>query len=163
MPTEALLLDPWGEVLTNGGMMASHATVSGQFDHEHPTADTFATRPSGRGTHSLLCNQNTNNNNNNSTRKRHHEAGADSTDDTQQAQHSRRKRRHRGPRPPKGLRQRVLDFDSVARPIPNNAIQPSQIYGDGVGPKPDGVFRLAYGNIDGFSTVAFNNPKGNLL
>lgn len=30
-------------------------------------------------------------------------------------------------------------------------------------PKPDGVFWLAYGNIDGFSTVSFNNPKANIL
>jgi hypothetical protein len=50
----------------------------------------------------------------------------------------------------------------VARPIPVDAIPPDQIYRDGVEPKPDGIFRLAYGNIDGFSTVAFNNPKGNL-
>jgi hypothetical protein len=57
----------------------------------------------------------------------------------------------------------VLDFGTVALPIPDNAIPPDQIYGDGVEPKPDGVFRLAYGNIDGFSTVSFNNPKGNLL
>jgi hypothetical protein len=27
----------------------------------------------------------------------------------------------------------------------------------------DGVFRLAYGNIDGFPTVPFNNPKANVL
>jgi hypothetical protein len=37
------------------------------------------------------------------------------------------------------------------------------IYGDGVEPKPDRTFRLAYGNINGFPTVSFNNPKANLL
>jgi hypothetical protein len=56
-----------------------------------------------------------------------------------------------------------LDFGSVRLPISDNAIPPDQIYGNGVEPKPDGTFRLAYGNIDGFSTVSFNNPKGNLL
>jgi hypothetical protein len=30
-------------------------------------------------------------------------------------------------------------------------------------PKPDGVFCLAYGNIDGFSTVPFNNPTAHVL
>jgi hypothetical protein len=40
---------------------------------------------------------------------------------------------------------------------------PDQPYGDGIEPKPDGVFQLAYGNIDGFSTVPFNNPKANVL
>ena len=30
-------------------------------------------------------------------------------------------------------------------------------------PKADGVFRLAYGNIDGFHMVPFNNPKANFL
>jgi hypothetical protein len=32
-----------------------------------------------------------------------------------------------------------------------------------VEPKADEVFRLAYGSIDGFHTVSFNNPKANLL
>jgi hypothetical protein len=32
-----------------------------------------------------------------------------------------------------------------------------------VEPKLDGTFRLAYGNINGFSTVPFNNPKANTL
>jgi hypothetical protein len=43
------------------------------------------------------------------------------------------------------------------------AFSPDQPYGDGIEPKPDGVFLLAYGNIDGFSTVPFNNPKANVL
>jgi hypothetical protein len=46
---------------------------------------------------------------------------------------------------------------------PPMAFSPDQPYGDGIEPKHDGVFRLAYGNIDGFSTVPFNNPKANVL
>jgi hypothetical protein len=37
------------------------------------------------------------------------------------------------------------------------------IYGEGVEPKPDGIFRLAYGNKNSFPMVSFNNPKANLL
>jgi hypothetical protein len=48
--------------------------------------------------------------------------------------------------------------------IPENAICPEHVYKMEWNPnQPDGVFRLAYGNIDRFSTVAFNNPKANLL
>jgi hypothetical protein len=47
--------------------------------------------------------------------------------------------------------------------VPDNAIPSMQLYGNGVEPKPDGIFRLAYGNINGFSTAPFNNPKANLL
>jgi hypothetical protein len=43
------------------------------------------------------------------------------------------------------------------------AFRPDQVYGDGIEPKPNGVFRLAYGNIDGFSMVPFNNLKANVL
>jgi hypothetical protein len=32
-----------------------------------------------------------------------------------------------------------------------------------VEPKADGVFRLTYGNINGFHSVSFNNPKANML
>jgi hypothetical protein len=56
-----------------------------------------------------------------------------------------------------------LPFPSIPTPIPEHAIPPDQCYGDGVGPKAEGIFRLAYGNIDGFQTVPFNNPKANLL
>jgi hypothetical protein len=56
-----------------------------------------------------------------------------------------------------------LDFGPGQLNIPANAIRPNKVYGDGVEPKLDGMFRLAYGNIDGFSTVAYNNPKANVL
>jgi hypothetical protein len=56
-----------------------------------------------------------------------------------------------------------LDFGPGQLNIPANAIRPDNIYGDGVEPKLDGMFRLAYGNIDGFSTLAYNNPKANVL
>jgi hypothetical protein len=56
-----------------------------------------------------------------------------------------------------------LNFTAASLTVPNTAFRPEIAYGDGVEPKPDGVFRLAYGNINGFPTVSFNNPKANIL
>jgi hypothetical protein len=56
-----------------------------------------------------------------------------------------------------------LPFARIPRPVPPGAIPPEQPYGDGIEPKPEGVYRLAYGNIDGFPTVPYNNPKAGQL
>ena len=56
-----------------------------------------------------------------------------------------------------------MDFPAASLAVPDTALRPENVYGDGVEPKPDGVFRLAYGNINGFPTVSFNNPKANIL
>jgi hypothetical protein len=76
-----------------------------------------------------------------------------------------RRTRPRGPRRQRSqaFRQRNLDFRAIFPSIPDTAIRPEQAYGDGIEPKPDGVFRLAYGNINGLPTVSFNNPKANVL
>jgi hypothetical protein len=78
---------------------------------------------------------------------------------------SPRKKRQRGSRRRRRqtFTQRHLDFRLVISTAPHTAFCPDQVYGDGIEPKPDGTFRLAYGNIDGFSTVPFNNPKANVL
>jgi hypothetical protein len=54
-------------------------------------------------------------------------------------------------------------FPLPPRPTSPSALPPEQPYGDGIGPKADGVYRLAYGNIDGFPTVPYNNPKAGQL
>jgi len=64
------------------------------------------------------------------------------------------RKRQRPPRRKRRLRQPILDFGPGQLNIPADAIRPDNVYGDGVEPKLDGRFRLAYGNIDGFSTVA---------
>ena len=75
-------------------------------------------------------------------------------------------KRQRGPRRQKqsALHQRTLEFQP-APPMapPTMAFRPEEVYGDGIEPKADGVFRLAYGNVDGFPTVSYNNPKANAL
>lgn len=48
-------------------------------------------------------------------------------------------------------------------PTSHNAIPPDNPCGDGVEPKKDGIFHLAYGNINGLNTIPYNNPKANLL
>jgi hypothetical protein len=71
-----------------------------------------------------------------------------------------RKKRQRGSRRQRSrtYKQGNLDFRPVTAMIPPMAFSPDQPYGDGIEAKPGGVFQLAYGNIDGFSTVPFNNP-----
>jgi hypothetical protein len=76
---------------------------------------------------------------------------------------STNRKQQRPPRRNRRLRQPTLDFGPGQLHITANAIRPDNVYGDGVEPKLDGMFRLAYGNIDGFSTVAYNNPKANVL
>jgi hypothetical protein len=73
--------------------------------------------------------------------------------------------RQRGPRRSwsHALQQRLLDFPAALLVILDTAFWPENAYGDRVEPKPDGVFRLAYGNINGFPTVSYNNPKANLF
>jgi hypothetical protein len=56
-----------------------------------------------------------------------------------------------------------LNFAAPSLVVPDTAFRPEIAYGDGVEPKPDGVFRLAYGNINGFPMVSFNNQKANIL
>ena len=75
-------------------------------------------------------------------------------------QHHRRRRHRRHQTIPA---QRLLPFHAIPSGLPPNAIPPDQPYGDGMEPNADGVFRLAYDNIDGFHTVPFNNPKANFL
>jgi hypothetical protein len=72
-----------------------------------------------------------------------------------------RPRGHRGRK--KRLRQQALAFTPLPFTVPDNAIPPTQLYGDGVEPKLDGIFRLAYGNINGFNLAPFDNPKTILL
>jgi hypothetical protein len=86
-------------------------------------------------------------------------------DQTPEEESPRRKKGQRGPqrRRRRTYKQRNLDFCRVIAMVPLMAFSPDQPYGDGIEPKPDGVVHLAYGNIDGFSTVPFNNPKANVL
>lgn len=161
---EALLPDPREGVLMNGGSTSLHTPVSEQPHHLPLTADNRVAMPSGRDRSSNIChpNSNNNNNNNNNSRKRPHAGGQELEGDQPRDSLRRHHKQHR-PRQPKRLHQHVLDFGSIRRPTLDDAIPPDQVYGDGVEPKPDGTFQLAYGNIDGFNTVSFNNLKGNIL
>ena len=57
----------------------------------------------------------------------------------------------------------LLPFQAIPSCWPLNSFPLDQAYGDGMELKAEGVFWLAYGNIDGFPTVPFNNPKANFL
>jgi hypothetical protein len=97
------------------------------------------------------------------SKKRAHEQSTGFVGNNDTIPNSTGRKRQRPPRRNRRLRQPTLDFGPGQLNIPANAIRPDKVYGDGVEPKLDGTFRLAYGNIDGFSTVAYNNPKANVL
>jgi hypothetical protein len=94
-----------------------------------------------------------------------HTSQEEEADQTPEEVSPPRKKRQCGPgrRRRRPSKQQTLDFRPIISTVPPMAFRPDQIYGDGIEPKPDGVFCLAYGNIDGFSTVPFNKPKANVL
>jgi hypothetical protein len=56
--------------------------------------------------------------------------------------------------------QSSLPYQPVVDHLSTQGIPYTQDYGDTVGEeKSSNIFRVAYGNIDGFSTVSHTNPK----
>jgi hypothetical protein len=57
--------------------------------------------------------------------------------------------------------QSLLSFHPIMLHHPG--LLPDEDFGDPIGPKPSTVFRLGYGNINGFSMVQHTNPKARQL
>ena len=158
--------------LSNITTVTSEAHSSGR-DHisNHSNTLTLSNKDNTKGNDTPCNHINDNNNNNNSSDPGHDDRKQHPLEDNDTTQGStlptspsptrprqRQRRRHRT-----NCIQRNLPFRPKIKPVPPDAIPPDVAYGDGVETKEDGIYRLAYGNIDGFNLTPYNNPKANSL
>lgn len=76
---------------------------------------------------------------------------------------TRRRGAHRRRSGPRRRWQREIPFRPLFDQHHSQGISHTQDFGDGVRDKPVDVFRVAYGNINGFSAVSHTNPKAQEL